>query len=184
MRRLLVMLTVSMCMMGLTGPASAAIRESYRGSFDYDFTEEDLCDFDVEVAGVRRYNFQVREGKNSREQAFFVRNTFQINETLSANDRSVTFSERRTFNEVQAMPLGDGVFQFSDVFAGRIAVRDARGRVLAHEAGVIRTTYTFDTLSDDEPGGNVIGEVEETVRGRFGDDIDAAICAALAPSEG
>jgi hypothetical protein len=87
---------------------------------------------------------------------------------------------RETLNEVRAVPLGEGLFQFSDVSVGRLAVLDADGRLLGQEAGVIRRTYTFDTLSDDEPDGEVVGEIEQTWHGNF-DDLDAIICPALQP---
>jgi hypothetical protein len=185
MRRVVVLAAVVPLALGLVAPASAqprgsAIVESDRGPFEYEEINSDLCDFDVEVVGAGRFNFRIREGRGKREQAFFVHNTYSFAETLSANGRSVTVTARQTFNEVQAVPLGGGLFEFTDITAGRFAVRDADGRLLGQEAGVVRSTYTFDTLSDNEPGGEVIGEVTQTQRGRF-DDLDSAICAALAP---
>lgn len=166
----------------LAVPANATIVESGKGSFEYDFTEEDLCAFDVDVVGSGQFNYRIRQGKNQHDQAFFLHNTFSLHETLTANGRYVTVSERRTFNETRAVPLGDGLFQFFDIFAGRFTVRGEDGKLLGHHAGVIRGTYTFDTLSDDEPGGEFLSEVEETFHGRFDDDVDAIICAALSPT--
>jgi hypothetical protein len=185
MRRVVVVAAAAVMMLGLAAPALAqprgsAIVEAEKGSFEYDFVESELCAFDVEVVGSGDYNFRLREGRGRQEQAFFVHNTFSFSETLSARGQYVTVTARQTFNEVRAVPLGDGIFQFSDITAGRLAVRDGSGRLLGQEAGVVRTTYTFDTLNDGEPGGEVIGEVEETLRGRF-DDLDSVICAALEP---
>lgn len=185
MRRVVVLAAAVAMMLGSVAPASAqprgsAIVDRDKGSFDYDFVESDLCDFDVYIVGTENYNFRIREGRGKQEQAFFVHNTLSFADTLSANDRHVTVTARQTFNEVRAVPLGGGLFQFSDIRAGRLAVRDADGRLLGQEAGVIRSTYTFDTLNDNEPGGVVIGEIEESRHGRF-DDLDAIVCAALEP---
>lgn len=179
MRRILLMLLIPVTIAALAMPAGAAIVEADKGTFEYDFVDSTLCDFDVRVVGAGSYNYRIREGRNRQQQAFFLHNTFSFTETLSANGRHVTVTARHTINEVRAVPLGGGVFQFSDIFAGRLAVRDASGRLLGQEAGVIRGTYLFDTLNDDEPGGEFLSEVEETLHGRF-DDLDGVICAALA----
>jgi hypothetical protein len=175
------MLLISVMLVTLAIPASAAIIYTDKGTFEYDVIESNICDFDVHVVGSAKYNVRIREGRNNREQAFFLHNTFSFTETLSANDRYVTVTARNNFNEVRAVPLGEGLFQFFDIFAGRLAVRDANGRLLGQEAGVVRGTYTFDTLNDDQPGGDVLSEFHLTLHGRF-DDLDDAICAALAPS--
>jgi hypothetical protein len=188
MRRVVILMAAMTLMVGLVAPAASAqpggsaIVEAERGTFEYDFVDSDLCAFDVQVVGSGRYNFRIREGRGVHEQAFFVHNTFSFNETLSANGAYVTVTAHNTFNEVRAVPLGGGVFQFSDIEAGRLAIHDADGRLLGQEAGVIRGTYTFDTLNDNQPGGVFLSDVEQTLHGRF-DDLDAVICAALTPSE-
>jgi hypothetical protein len=182
MRRVSVALATLGLLAVTAGPVSATIVESGKGSFDYGFTETELCAFDVEVTGSGTFNFRIRQGKNTRDQAFFLQNVETFDEQLTAGDAYVTVSARGTFNETRAIPLGDGVFRFHDLWAGTFTLRDADGGLLVREAGVIRRTYTFDTLNDDEPGGEVIGEVEETLHGRFSEDADAIIRAALEPS--
>jgi hypothetical protein len=162
------------------GPASATIVEADRGTFSYEEIDEELCGFEIEIVGSVTFNYRIRQGKQRHDQAYFFHGVRSFEEQLSVGDRYVTVSFRGTFNETRAVPLGDGLFQFSDVEAVSLTIRDADGRVLAREAGVIRSTYTFDTLNDDAPGGEVIGGIDSTFHGRF-DDADAAICAALVP---
>jgi hypothetical protein len=188
MRRLVLLVATMALTTGVLAPVASAqprgsaIVEADKGTFGYDFTESELCDFDVQVVGSGQFSYRIREGRGPDQQAYFLHNTFSFTETLRAGDRYVTVSARTTLNEVRAVPLGDGLFQFLDIFAGRLAVRNADGRLLGHEAGAIRSTYTFDTLNDDQPGGVVVGEIEDTLHGRF-DDLDAVICAALAPAD-
>ncbi len=154
--------------------------ESGQGTEPYAFVEEELCDFPVLIEGAFTYNYRVREGRGVHEQAFFVQNSYSFTETLSANDQYVTVTANKTFNEVRAVPLGNGVFQFTAIDVGIVTFRDADGRVLAREAGAIRGTYIFDTLNDNEPGGVFLNDLGTAYHGRF-DDLDA-VCAALAPS--
>jgi hypothetical protein len=180
MRRSLAVVAAFGMLTVAAGPASATIVESDRGTYTYEFTD-DFCGFDVDVVGSGSYDLRIREGKNRQQQAYFLHVVDTWEERLTAGDRYVTVTFRVTVNETRAVPLGDGLFRFSDVVAVSAAVRDADGRVLAREAGAVRSTYDFDTLSDDAPGGEIIGDVERTFHGRF-DDIGAAICDALAPA--
>jgi hypothetical protein len=161
------------------GPASATIVEADRGTFSYEEIDEELCGFEIEIVGSGSFQYRIREGKQRHDQAYFLQARQTFEERITAGDRYVTVSFRGTFNETRAVPLGDGVFQFSDVEAVSLTVRGADGRVLGREAGAIRSTYTFDTLNDDAPGGEVIGDVDRTFHGRF-DDLDDIICDALA----
>lgn len=180
MRRSLAVVAAFGMLAVAAGPASATIVESDRGTYTYDFTD-DFCGFDVDVVGSGSFHLRIREGKNRQQQAYFLHVVDTWDERLTAGDSYVTLTARLTFNETRAVPLGDGLFRFSDVQALSVTVRGADGRVLAREAGVTRSTYDFDTLNDDAPGGEIIGDVDRSFHGRF-DDIDAAICDALAPA--
>jgi hypothetical protein len=181
-RRTFAVLSTVVAMLMVSGPATATIIERDRDSYTYQFTDDELCGFDVEVSGEGTFHYHLRQGKNQRDQTFFVHVTDHGTETLTAGEMSVTLSFRLSFRDVRAVPLGDGLFRFSDVEAGTVVLRDADGKPIAREAGAVRATYVFDTLNDDQPGGDLIGEVDRTFHGRFV-DLDAAICAALTPSE-
>jgi hypothetical protein len=181
MRRSLAVVAAFGMLAVAAGPASATIIESDRGTYTYDFTDDELCGFPVDGVGSGSYHLRIREGKNRQQQAYFLHVVDTWEERLTAGDRYVTLSFRVTFKETQAVPLGDGLFRFSDVAAVSGTLRAADGRVLAREAGAVRTTYDFDTLNDDAPGGEIIGGVDETFHGRF-DDFGTAICDALDPA--
>ena len=44
-------------------------------------------------------------------------------------------------------------------------IEDSAGRVVVRDRGVIRYSALFDTLGDDEPGGELIEEFPPQVRG-------------------
>jgi hypothetical protein len=180
-RRTLTVLSTVVMVALVAGPAAATIIERGGDDYEYQFTDDEFCGFELEVTGEGTFDYRIREGKNRLDQTFFLHVVDHWTETVTAGDRSITLSFRLMFRDVRAVPLGDGLFRFSDVEAGTVVVRDADGEPIAREAGAVRATYVFDTLNDDQPGGDLIGEVDRTFHGRF-DDLDAVICRALDPS--
>ena len=47
--------------------------------------------------------------------------------------------------------------------------------------GLLRFTFDFDTLGDDEPGGELVQDVELSVRGPHPGFADETLCPVLVP---
>lgn len=169
----------------VAAPAHATIVDRGSYSWEDEWTEEEFCDFPFTVSETGDVRWRIREGKNRLDQAFFLHETGSRTLVGTHGDRSITWTEQWLFNEVRATPLGDGVFRFTDLAAGALlTVRDSSGRILLVDRGVVRTSYDFDTLSDDQPGGVWLGNEEQSFHGRFESDrAEEVVCAALASPE-
>lgn len=65
--------------------------------------------------------------------------------------------------------MSGSVFEFTSVDAGQSWVKDADGNVIAAGRGSVRETIRFDTLGDDEPGGELIMSVSVRANGQHTD---------------
>jgi hypothetical protein len=144
--------------------ATTAFREHY--SFDYDFTY--ACGaVEISVVGHAEGIFQVRVGKGDQATAFFGHDNYSFSETHTNPDGDfLVISGNGLFQETKAVSLGNNLFAFSAINAGRpLIVRDADGNVLVRDRGVIRETIVFDTEGDDQVGGIFIESISFEVAG-------------------
>jgi hypothetical protein len=155
-----------------------------REHFAFSFSEEtELCGIavqqDTEVSGTAHE----RVGKRTADSAFFAHVTYQYTDTFTnpATGEFLVIEGHALFQDIRATRVEGTVFQFTSVEAGQVVVlRDSSGRVVLRDRGVIRSTLLFDTLGDDTPGGEEVGE-RLTVRlaGRHPSFDEDAFCAAV-----
>jgi hypothetical protein len=152
--------------------------------FEFSFSEEtELCGIavhqDTEVSGTAH----LRVGKGKVESAFFAHVTFQYTDTFTnaATGEFLVIEGHAVFQEIKATRVEGTVFEFTSVEAGQVVVlRDSSGRVVLRDRGVIRSTILFDTLGDDTPGGEEVGErVTVRLAGRHPSFDEDAFCAAV-----
>lgn len=94
---------------------------------------------------------------------------------------SATAEWRTTFKELPATPSDDdpNVVTYRTHETGVWQVlRDSSGKVRYRDAGNVVIEYTFDTLGDSEPGGELLSEEQIRTSGRF-DTFDADFCAVV-----
>jgi hypothetical protein len=94
---------------------------------------------------------------------------------------SFTAEWRTTFKELPATPSDDdpNVVTYRTHETGVWQVlRDSSGKVRYRDAGNVVIEYTFDTLSDSEPGGDLLSEERIRTSGRF-DTFDADFRAVV-----
>jgi hypothetical protein len=145
----------------VAAPAQATVRERFRLYEEYSFTED--CGFPVEVNGATSGLIIIREGENQDEGAFPVLNRFSYRETWTNPETGAWFVIRgsATFNEVEATRVEGSIFEFRFVEAGQpFVVEDSDGNVVARNRGSVHVRYLFDTLGDDEPGGEFVSDVD------------------------
>lgn len=164
--------------LGLAAPVSATIVD--RGSWDetYSFVHDD-CGFDIHVEGRDRGEWRMREGKGARDDAFFEQTRFAWHEVHTANGTSITLSSHGITNEVRGTRVEGSIFRFDQILAGQpFVVRDADGKVIVRDRGVLVFTYLFDTLGDDMPGGEFIEMLDVRVHGPHPDwdGVDWGYC--------
>jgi hypothetical protein len=162
-------------------PAQATIVE--RGQFADTFSDSyDDCGFTVDVEGSFSGQYRIREGKGNVETAFFFQQLLSWEETHSANGRSITLRGHTVTNEVRARHVEGSIFEFVTIEAGQpFAVYDEEGNLVLRDRGVIRFTFLWDTLGDDEPGGVFIEMLDIQFGGPHPSwDLDwSEICALL-----
>ena len=162
-------------------PAQSTIFE--RGTFSFEESvEEDLCGIAVRIDSVGSGHFRNRTGKGELDQAFFGMEVFEFSDTFTnlATGAFFTIEGHGTFRDVKATPVGGNVFEFEVLVAGPInVVRDMEGNVVLRDRGAIWQTFLFDTLGDNQPGGELLAESFDRVSGPhplFPDMDEAAFC--------
>lgn len=152
--------------------------------FAFAFSEDtELCGIavhqDTEVSGTAHE----RVGKRTADSAFFAHVTFQYTDTFTnpLTGEFLVIEGHALFHDIKATRVEGSVFRFTSVEAGQVVVlSDSSGRVVLRDSGVIRSTLLFDTLGDDTPGGEELGE-RMTVRlaGHHPSFDEDAFCAAV-----
>lgn len=166
MRRAITGAFAAVLMAAVAAPAQATIRERFQLHEDYAYVED--CGFPVQVTGSRDDAFTIREGKNQDAGAFPVLNKVSYSErwTNPANGRWFTIRGKTTFNEVKATRVEGSIFEFRAHESGQpMVIEDSNGKVVVRNNGSVYFSYLFDTLGDDEPGGNWIADLELRIRG-------------------
>jgi hypothetical protein len=140
---------------GLGAPAAVATVVD-RGTFAGSETgvADDLCGIAVRRDSTFSGSFRTRADRDG--QAFFGHTNFEFRDVFRnpANGRSLTFEGHYLINELTATRISGNVYEFTVIEAGQpFTVRDASGRVVLRDSGVIRHRLLFDTLGDGTPGG-------------------------------
>lgn len=162
-------------------PAGATViaHEKFDDVYSDDFQD---CGLSLHVEGVASGNLVTREGRE--EGTFFGHVNYAYNEVITntANGKSVLGSGRATFQETKATHVAGTIFEFSSVEAGQpFVVRDMDGKVILRDRGAIRQTILFDTLGDDEPGGEMLDLISEHLSGPHPGFDSATLCPAVLP---
>lgn len=162
-------------------PTDATVRERFSITEPIAWSYE--CGFPVEVTGSRSDHFTIREGRNRDAGAFPVLHRGRFHETHTNTDTGewFTIEGRSTFNEVEATRVEGTIFEFHFVDAGQpYVVRDSDGDVVSRNRGSQHVWYLFDTLGDDEPGGEFVADVGDRVNGPH-PDLERTICDIAIP---
>jgi hypothetical protein len=91
---------------------------------------------------------------------FETRNRFTDTLTNTATGKSFTVSGTSFFRENQARLVEGTVFTYVSHEMVNIVIRDADGKVVLRDVGLIETSYVFDTLGESTPGGVYVEEPE------------------------
>jgi hypothetical protein len=142
------------------------------------------CGFTLDVDVVFQFTTRLRVDKGG--QAFLDHTIFRVTETVTnrATHRYFFITHRGVYNEIKATQVEGTVYEFVAIEAGQpFVIRDAAGRVVSRDRGVIRHTFLFDTLGDGQPGGVFLEELSDAVHGphpAFAEDFPFCdIAAAL-----
>lgn len=142
--------------LALVSPAEATIvaTEHYAGTFQDDFP---LCGIDVHLDVEFSGRLKIREGKGPDAGAFFAQDHFSVLETFTnpENGNYFTITRNGVFQELRATRIEGTVFEFISHEVGQpFVLRDMDGNVIVRDRGAIIYRQVFDTLGDDEPGGD------------------------------
>ena len=150
----------------VAAPAEATIRERISTESEWSFVED--CGFPVRVTGSGTEEVIIREGTNKDQGAFPVLARFTYRETWTnpATGQWFVIRGQVVFNEVEATHVEGSIFKFRFVEAGQpVVVEDSNGKVVARSNGSLHGTYLFDTLGDDQPGGEWVADLDFRVAG-------------------
>ncbi len=114
----------------------------------------------LEFEGVVRFTERLK-WRPSREAGappllFLV---YQVHQELTANGVTLTLDGQGLYKDRQATLVEGTVWEFVVSNLGLpYTLRDASGRVLVHDRGVITRSFRVDTLGDADPGNDVFLE--------------------------
>jgi hypothetical protein len=163
--------------------AGATVVEKGRYAEQYAFVD-DSCGFPLEFVGEVKGTYRIRQGTGKTASAFFLHDRFTYRDVVTNLETGEWFVLRGSgvFNEVKAKRVSGTVFEFTAVEAGQpFVIEDSTGRVVVRDRGVLRHRILFDTLGDDESGGEFVLDLGTTVHGPhpgFADDFPFCEIAA------
>jgi hypothetical protein len=173
LRRLLIPLVLAALLgMGLAparanGPTTVYDQGHYDDPYSYKATD---CPIKFQVKGHSRGFFRDYNVAGSHGQAFLSHNWYRWHEvwTNPANGHKAYANGHGYFREISAAHVRGDLWSFLSVETGvPFRLRNAAGRTLVMEHGRIVRRVLFDTLGDQQPGGNVIHDRVLQVQGDF-----------------
>jgi hypothetical protein len=154
---------------------------------EFEFTNSDSfsdCGFDVDVEERIWGTFVVKDS-TPRTNGQFFRAQQKINGFVTfTNPQTKDFftAEWRTnFTELPGTPSDDDpdivTYRTHETGVWQV-LRDSSGKVRYRDTGNVVVEYTFDTLGDSAPGGDLLSEIVVGPSGRF-DTFDADFCVVV-----
>jgi len=133
-----------------SAPVSATIVERDRFVHSQYDDERWDCGYPMQVKGDTRHNFRVRQDPKV-DGIVYATDTYAFKETWTAKDgRSFGLSANSVTKDVQAVPLGGSLYQFTFKQPGQpLVITDASGKVVAKDRGNVTFVYTFDLVTGE-----------------------------------
>ncbi len=150
-------------------------RGTTREPFSY---VDDDCGFSVQVEGEMSERYAIRAVPGSSGQAFLERRRYSYRKLITnpATGKTMSVTGRGHYREVRATHREGDVWELLAVETGRpFVVRDARGRVVLADHGVMLTRSVQDTLGDGRPSSQELEHEVANTLGHFpslADDFD------------
>ncbi|WP_345206346.1 hypothetical protein [Fodinibacter luteus] len=142
-------------------PAQARILDQFTWSFEETGSFDD-CGFTIE-SDFSSSGTTVIRTVHGTDELWFASIAVRSEEVLTNPETGewLRIVSRGLLKESgPATEVADGVFTHTYSEAGNpVTILDSDGKVVARDTGLLRWVYTFDTLSDGEPGGFVLDEV-------------------------
>jgi hypothetical protein len=144
--------------------------------------DDDRCGFPVHIDGRSRERFVSYTVPGSSGQAFLEHRWYAFRETITnpATGRTMEVSGRASHREVTAAHVAGDRWQLIGVEHGQpFVVRDATGRVVLADGGIMVTRSVQDTLGDGRPSSEELEHEVVTTFGRFPSMADGFDYCAL-----
>lgn len=169
------------------GPATIPALAAPVDSGEFEFTNSDSfsdCGITVDVEERIWGTFVIKDSTPRTDGQFFMAQQ-QLNGLVTFTNRATenffTAEWRTRFTELPATPTADDpdVVTYRSHETGVWQVlRDSSGKVRYRDTGNVVFEYTFDTLGNSQPGGDVLSENLVRTSGRF-DTFDADFCEVV-----
>lgn len=174
LRGLVVMVTAATLLLGSASVTLAKVVERDHYSFTDSFTGEE-CGIDVAVESEVSGLLMLRRDKRD-SPAFLISNVFEFREVVTNLDtgRWMVVRGKGNFREVKATQVDGDIYHFRAQLAGQpFVIENSDGRVVYRDRGLLVFDVLFDTLGDDQPGGEELSFELAAVRGYpgFVDDL-------------
>lgn len=171
LRRLqgMAVLVAALALMLAVAPAAhATIVDSGSGSDSGEGSFDD-CGFVIDDAATVSWRYWIRaDGKEDSAQAFFGNVQIEHRAVFTNHETGDWFVIRGhfTLKDVKATLVEGDVYRFRQQQAGQpVVVEDSDGRVVLRDRGVVVWDQLFDTLGDNQPGGEELSAEVTGVHG-------------------
>ena len=184
LRHVLVNTAVALLVVALLSAPAAQSRlldpEVYEsGSLHEPFSfDDEECGLPVQVEGELNERYEILAVPGSTGQAFRERRRYSYRKAITnpATGRTMSVSGRGYFREVRATHIEGDIWELVAVETGSpFVVRDAKGRVVLADRGVMLTRSVQDTLGDGRPSSQELEHELTKTLGAFpslADDFD------------
>jgi hypothetical protein len=154
--------------------ATSRIVERERYSYADSFSDE-FCGIEVEVDVEGSGLFMIRADRPG-STAFLASNVFEYRDVITnpVTGEWLVLRGKGNFREVRATQVEGDVYRFRAQTAGQhFVIEDRNGDVVYRDRGLLVFEILFDTLGDDQPGGEELSFELVEIRGHPGylDDI-------------
>jgi hypothetical protein len=173
-RTLIVAALVAGMSIASTSTSMARIVEREEYSFTESFTEK-FCGIEAEFDVEARGRIMIRADRPG-STAFLLSNIFEYREVITNPDTGnwLVIRGKGNFREVRATHLEGDIYHLRAQTAGQhFVIENQNGSVVYRDQGLLEFEIVFDTLGDDEPGGQELSFELVEMRGHPGylDDI-------------
>jgi hypothetical protein len=161
-------------LLGTAPAALAGMVEREQWSFSESFTD-DFCGLDAEFEVEAHGQYMIRADKPG-SSAFLFSNVFEWRDVITNPETGawIVIRGRENHREVKATHVEGDIYRFRVQLAGQhFVIENSDGEVVYRNRGLLVFDQLFDTLGDDEPGGEELSWELVEMRGHPGylDDI-------------
>lgn len=151
------MVVASLAILALAAPVQARIVDGGSFSGTDSGVECGIYTRETTFSGV----FSIKDATPATDgQFFYFTQRVQFTDVITNPETGAWFtvSGSTIFREIHARLVEGTIYTWDTIDVGQVVVRDADGKVVLRDVGLIEVSYIFDSLGDSQPGGPFLAD--------------------------